>query len=488
MGQFKPMVKMTTTEPSVELKLKSGGAVQKKMQMGGALAAKPGAGLPARGGMMPAASPGKPSLADRRRAMKAGPTGAAPAAPVGMAGRMMKAGGETKAMHSAEMKKFSKLQGELKSHAGKPASKAHKGLKTGGVVKGQAGFATGGVAKGKGGYATGGVAKANGGGYKKGGEAKMAMGGTIPNTSSTAPNAPSARANPARRYTSADALRYLRATGDKAGADQILNAAVGKQSNIPQKAFEMNLGREMAGSPKPSSSGIVSSSKEALDKMPEGSVAPRITPPGVPPRVPPGQYGDISSIPGYPGKTSIGTNTPPSAGPTGIGGNETPPPQTSGGMPNMKTPMPATPPGGMKKGGAAKKAYATGGLVDSGRPVAMPQGAKKPSKPVSINQLSGTFKRGGAVMMNKGGDVPPKGVEDTIQTARNERDYKAWEKSEAESAKKASEGMGSLLSAIPRKLKEVFSPSKAASAPGSVTKTEKSVTVTPKKRGGAVTC
>jgi len=120
--------------------------------------------------------------------------------------------------------------------------------------------------------------------------------------------------------------------------------------------------------------------------------------------------------------------------------------------------------------------------------VAMPQGAKKPSSPVRINQLSGAFKKGGAVMMNKGGDVPPKGVEDAIQTARNERDYKSWEKSEAESAKKASEGMGSLLSAIPRKLKEVFSPSKAASAPGAVTKTEKSVTVTPKKRGGAVTC
>jgi hypothetical protein len=32
MGQFKPMVKMQTTEPSVELKLKKGGKVEKKMQ------------------------------------------------------------------------------------------------------------------------------------------------------------------------------------------------------------------------------------------------------------------------------------------------------------------------------------------------------------------------------------------------------------------------------------------------------------------------
>ena len=38
MGQFKPMVKMMTTEPTVELKLKKGGKVEKKMQMGGALA------------------------------------------------------------------------------------------------------------------------------------------------------------------------------------------------------------------------------------------------------------------------------------------------------------------------------------------------------------------------------------------------------------------------------------------------------------------
>jgi hypothetical protein len=320
MGQFKPMVKMTTTEPSVELKLKSGGAV--KMQMGGALAAAPAAGpamrAPARGGMMPAGAPGKPSMAARRRAMKAMPAGAAPAAPVGMAGRMMKDGGEATS---------------LKAHAGMPASKAHKGLKTGGVVDGQGGYKAGGIIK------------------------------TMTN-----------------KTTKMDTA---------------------KPDRSPAKTGDVKMGN--AG--------------------------------------------------GY----------------------------ATGGVAKANA-------GGYKEGGSAKKAYATGGLVDTGRPVAMPQGAKKPSSPVSINRLSGTFKKGGAVMMNKGGDVPPKGVEDQIQTARNERAYKAWEKGEAESAKKASDGMGSLLSAIPRKLKEVFSPSKAASAPGAVTKTEKSVTVTPKKRGGAVTC
>ena len=53
--------------------------------------------------------------------------------------------------------------------------------------------------------------------------------------------------------------------------------------------------------------------------------------------------------------------------------------------------------GGYKKGGHSKKAFATGGLVDDGRPVAMPQGRKPASKPVSNDRQSGTFKKGGSV-------------------------------------------------------------------------------------------
>ena len=59
--------------------------------------------------------------------------------------------------------------------------------------------------------------------------------------------------------------------------------------------------------------------------------------------------------------------------------------------------------GGYKDGGSAKKHYATGGVVDSGHPVAMPQGRKPPSKPVSIDRLSGTFKTGGGVKMKRAG-------------------------------------------------------------------------------------
>lgn len=58
--------------------------------------------------------------------------------------------------------------------------------------------------------------------------------------------------------------------------------------------------------------------------------------------------------------------------------------------------------GGFKKGGSSKKAYASGGSVNNeGKATSMPQGAKRPSSPVSINRLSGTFKKGGDVSAKK---------------------------------------------------------------------------------------
>ena len=182
MGQFKPMVKMETTEPSVELKLKKGGSVSspKKMMNGGVMGALAQAPAPgARGGMAPAARPGKPSMMDRRKAMMGKP--------------MMAKGGAMDA---------------LKAHADKPASKAHAGLKTGGVMKSPkpGNYATGGVVNGQGGYKAGGIIKpekgetmmhtakvdnnskptgevklGNAGGYKKGGATKKhyATGGAV---------------------------------------------------------------------------------------------------------------------------------------------------------------------------------------------------------------------------------------------------------------------------------------------------------------------
>lgn len=165
MGQFKPMVKMMTTEPSIELKLKKGGHVampkmkskdesgHKKMAMGGMPPAMDRAGLPP--GPVGGAAPAAPSMAMRRKAMKMR--------------RPMKDGGSA-----------------LEKHADMPASKAHKGLKTGGVAMGQGGYKAGGSVKMAGGgmpmvmkdgekvpaFAADGKGK-----MKHGGATKMAKGG-----------------------------------------------------------------------------------------------------------------------------------------------------------------------------------------------------------------------------------------------------------------------------------------------------------------------
>jgi hypothetical protein len=73
---------------------------------------------------------------------------------------------ESKAMHAKEERQIKGIKKELMSHEGKPASKAHKGLKTGGI----AGYATGGLIQK---FATGGVVN-GAAGYKEGGFAKVA--------------------------------------------------------------------------------------------------------------------------------------------------------------------------------------------------------------------------------------------------------------------------------------------------------------------------
>jgi hypothetical protein len=377
MGQFKPMVKMMTTEPSVELKLKKGGKVEKKMQMGGMSAPA----MPARGGMMPAASPGRPSMAARRRAMMAMPAGAAPAAPVGMAGRMMKEGGESKAMHKSEMKAIKGLKSEMQSHKDKPASKAHKGLKTGGMA-----CATGGVVMGQ-------------GGYKKGGMVKMADGG-VPKSG-------------------------IINTENQGGAYRDTKMHTAKPDNSPAKTGEVKMGNG-------------------------------------------GGY-------------------------------------ATGGVAKSNA-------GGYRKGGAAKKHYAAGGVVDSGAPVAMPQGRKKPSAPVSINELSGTFKKGGSVTAAEGrlqknfksenatamkqakaysNEVYSKYGKKMNEGGKVDLSKGAYDKSIGPTDEEM--GMAKAIRSIPRRMiegaKSLFTSKEAEKPAGSVTKTEKSVTVSPgRKRGGAVKC
>jgi hypothetical protein len=117
MGQFKPMPKMETTEPSVELKLKKGGKV--KMQMGGA---------PMMGAQMPVSPRRRMAMAPKamaRQPMMMRKNG-------GHMGESMK---EIEAHERNERDELKRVKKELKSHEGMRASKAHKGLKNGGAPK-----------------------------------------------------------------------------------------------------------------------------------------------------------------------------------------------------------------------------------------------------------------------------------------------------------------------------------------------------------------
>jgi hypothetical protein len=402
MGQFKPMVKMMTTEPTVELKLKKGGHVNmkkggkaeaghKKMADGGgamdmmmgtpALVGRPAVNAPVR-------APGKPSMASRRKAMMAKKPAVTPSGP-SMAPPPMKKGGkaeggESKATHKAEMSKMKGLEKELKSHESKPASKGHKGLKTGGVALG------------------------NAGGYKKGGSAK----------------------------------KYAKG---------------GVEGN-----------------------GIINTENQG------------------------GKYRDtLMHTAEYTGKSSGKTGDVKN----GNGGG-----YKTGGVALGNA-------GGFKAGGkTSKKAYAAGGTVNSGRPVAMPQGRKPVPSSVKISQLAGTYKNGGkatpaeAVLLknNKAENATamrqaktqsnlkygsPKRMNGGGATSDKEMDmskgaydaHYAREKAENEADRKM---VTDALMYLPRQAKKAFN---SLTGQGAVTTTEREIskTVSPppaKKRSGGRAC
>ena len=372
MAEFKPMVKMMTTEPTVELKLKKGGSVKKADggMMGAipTMAARSPMAMPARGGLPTAAAPMAPSLAARRRAMKGMLASPGPAAPVGaMAGRMKEGGKAEMAQDKAMIKKAFKQHDSQEHKGGKGTSLK---LKKGGK------FATGGVVNGQGGYAAGGIIN----------------------------------------------------TEDQGGEYRNTKMVTSKADRSSAKTGDVKLGNG-------------------------------------------GGY-------------------------------------ATGGVAKANG-------GGYKKGGATKKAYATGGVVDSGRPVAMPQGNKPIPKPVSISQLSGTYKKGGRVApgnraliadsdkenatamrqakadsnlkygpasklkLKDGGEVGSSGYDKVKQTER--------ELEEAMNPLSMIKEMGSRIKDAFTGQKNTYGPSGATPVvpKGSITKTEKSVTVAPgKKRGG----
>jgi len=160
MGQFKPMVKMKTTEPTVELKLKKGGMVCK-----------------ADGGAMPMQ---RPMPMPTKRPMPMPPKRPMPMPakrPMPMSTPTMKEGGKADMDQDKRMIKKAMKQHDMQEHKGGKGTTLK--LKTGGMSNCQSGYKTGGVVKGQGGYKTGGVVDGQGG-FKKGGAIKKyAKGGLI---------------------------------------------------------------------------------------------------------------------------------------------------------------------------------------------------------------------------------------------------------------------------------------------------------------------
>jgi hypothetical protein len=343
MGQFKPMVKMMTTEPSVILKLKKGGKVESKanggyMPMQSTMFAQMPAGMPARGGLAPAASPMKPSMAMRRRAMNP---------------NMMKKGGSA----------CGDVMEELKEHEAKPMKKAHKAMKGGGNVSTFANTKMVDGDKNDSAKGTGKVKNGNAGGFATGGTIK----GNVAKFANT-------------KVVDGDKTDTAKGTGGV------------KMGN--KGGFKMG--------------------------------------------------GTVDN-------TACWENRPANTAKAGKSGT------TTSGVRNGNA-------GGYKMGGSTKKAYATGGTVDTGKAVAMP---KKPvSRPVANSLQSGTFKKGGKVgKYSEAGPVDAKAVSD-------------------KASRELEEAMNPISMA-----KELYGKAKSyltssPTTPGAVTKTKESVTVAPRKKSG----
>jgi len=473
MGQFKPMVKMQTTEPSVELKLKKGGKVAKKADGGmmGSPMSAAGAmppSMPARGGMPMAGAPMKPSLAARRRAMRGMPAGAGPAGPIGSAAQMqpsmpssaptMKKGGKAeggkmdKAQDKAMIKKAFKQHDMQEHKSGKGTKLALKKggkMATGGVVRGQGGYAKGGVinTEGQGGgyrntkmdtvkpnhsaAKTGGVKNGNSGGYKQGGKIKkMATGGVVngqggyaaggqPIPQRSSPQ-PVDIGNGLRRTYSGTIINSEGYPVDENGTRYVVPQYYGQghggvmptPDNGSDSMTQYELERKYPNAPYQPTQTTTAMTQEELERRYPTPDVERFpfyidpmetpTPPSQPPYYPTPEY----PTPYYP---PAPLEPPPPVYPTPyypptplepprpVETYQPVPPREPTYDPFSMFGGPDRPVTSNKRGGAIKKAYAAGGTVNTGRPVAMPQGRKPASKPVAINELSGTFKKGGKV-------------------------------------------------------------------------------------------
>lgn len=257
MGQFKPMVKMETTEPSVILKLKKGGHVA--MNRGGEygfanMRSKGMATAPDDRYTPPAATPKAPSVMARRAAM------AAPLMKKGgkaekhedaaqdramikkaMAGKKFASGGaidkaETKTTIEGNAGKYAKT----KMHDGDKTDKAHgtgeikegkpAGYKAGGTIEGNAGkFAKTKVVDGDkkdSATGTGKVRMSNAGGFKDGGSTNWE-------------NRPANSAKPGKSNTTTGEVKEANAGGYKRGGSAKKHFATGGSVNDAGHAVAM---------------------------------------------------------------------------------------------------------------------------------------------------------------------------------------------------------------------------------------------------------
>jgi hypothetical protein len=531
MGQFKPMVKMMTDEPSVILKLKKGGKVHHKSHkeheehghkpmhkaMGSAV------NMPAEMGMAPM----RPSMMARRKAMNP---------------MLYKKGGDVKA-------ELHKVEKELKHHEHEKASKAHHGLKHGGKVHHKSGHPEGSMEHHKA------MAKHYEKMCKEGGSAhahkmlkhhkamcaggKYASGGAIDKDETRTTIEGNAKkfektkvvdgqhhdkhhgtgaikeGKPAGYKHGGHAHKHHKATGGAIPADTHEKKNVGKvkmHGTIEGNEHDY-LSTEMHSAKRDKAHGTGGIKETNAGGFKRG--------------------GKVAGI----GRAIEGGNWENRPADTSHGGKQN---GTTGGVRESNA-------GGFKHGGhAAKKHYATGGnVISDGKAVKMPRHFV--SRPVANSLQSGTFAKGGEVKKKE--DKPnlrlikthtgPKGhvakvykdrdweeyrtkfytpegkhltegdshtddLEDAHMTAKHEvnRGYAKGGK-----AKKYAEGASVTPSGDPkvvtdkasRELEEALNPlsmakegyqkikdyftSKPAPA-GSVTKTEKSVTVSPRKRGG----
>ena len=538
MSSFKPMVKMYTDEPAVSLKLKKGGKVKAKHhkeheEHGHKAMHHANKGMHEAFESEHGNAPKKPSMSERRRAMNpnlyakggkvahkgmGGPMVRNPNAMLnpsilarkaamgkamaGMGGKpgmggnpmMAKKGGSA---HKSEMAEMHKIEKELKHHEGMKASKAHHGLKHGGKVHHMTGHAEGTHE-----HHTA-MAKHYAEKCKEGGSAhmhkmhehhkhmaKMCKGGKYASGGAIdkAETKTTIKGNAKKFVNDIHDGDHADHTSGKSGIVKLGNAGGFKHGGHAHKKYAKG-GRATGTSIPSETNESETRGKTEMGGTIEGNEHYY-------------ENTDLHSGRPFSGSKTTGGVKMANAGGFRHGGKAKMHHKADGGAIDKyetrntveggnweNRPADTTPKGktgtttgvvklsnagGFKHGGnASKKAYATGGNVNAmGKPVAMPKHFV--SQPVANSLQSGTFKKGGKVKFADGG------TEDLSKGAYD-RHY-ADEKKENEAMR------DSILGAPKRAydaVKSMFSPSKPPE--GSVTKTEKSVTVAPaKRRGGSM--